>query len=134
MGIDRKQLSKWLKINPVWNREKLSATIGVSMRTLYNWTSGSSPIPQKYQGILHALMNGENIHSPKILTDTLSITIDDDRYKKYASAAKKKGMDVKEWIVHVIDKAAEAHPSSSNPYSLPSPPPYHPPGHDNSYH
>lgn len=53
----------------------------------------------------------------KFSTDTFSITIDEQRYRAYEAAAKAEGMGLKEWLISVVDDAAELDNTLPNPYS-----------------
>lgn len=117
MEIDPKQLSKWLKTNGIINRTQLCAELGVSLKTSYQWTSGSTPIPISHQTKIISWMQGKPLEQKKILTDSFSITIDEHRYRAYENAAKAEGMGLKEWLISVIDEAAELDGALPNPYS-----------------
>lgn len=60
---------------------------------------------------------GKTFEAEKILTDTFSITIDEQRYRAYEAAAKAEGMGLKEWLISVVDDAAELDNTLPNPYS-----------------
>lgn len=65
----------------------------------------------------HLMDAGKTSETEKILTDTFSITIDEQRYRAYEAAAKAEGMGLKEWLISVVDDAAELDNTLPNPYS-----------------
>lgn len=117
MEIDHKQLSKWLKTNGIITRTQFCEELGISLKTSYQWTSGSTPIPTIHRAKIISWMQGKPLKQKKILTDTFSITIDEQRYRAYEAAAKAEGMGLKEWLISVVDDAAELDNTLPNPYS-----------------
>lgn len=107
MDIDPKELSQWLKSNIKWDRDSLSSELGVTKKTLYNWTSGASTIPVKHAAKIKAIMNDENLPSKSIELDRIILEMSNEQYDMYESCAKSQGMGLKEWFVHLADRAAE---------------------------
>lgn len=117
MEIDRKQLSKWLKTNGIITRTQFCEELGISLKTSYQWTSGSTPIPTIHRAKIISWIQGKPLNQKKILTDSFSITIDEQRYRAYEAAAKAEGMGLKEWLISVVDEAAELDNVLPNPYA-----------------
>lgn len=117
MEIDPKQLSKWLKTNGLITRTKFCEELGISMKTSYQWTSESTPIPLSHRAKIHSLMHGLPLAQKKILADSFLLTIDERRYRAYELAAKSEGMGLKEWLISVVDQAAALDNALPNPYT-----------------
>ncbi len=82
--------------------------------------SGQVALPDTYNppSKNHLMDAGKTSEAEKkILTDTFSITIDEQRYRAYEAAAKAEGMGLKEWLISVVDDAAELDNTLPNPYS-----------------
>ena len=114
MEINPKALSKWLKSNGKVDRKKIADILGVSIKTTYQWTGCSDPIPEIYKAKIASIMSGEIVPSEQEkgqdihnLINRLVLEIDEERMAKYEKAAKIMGMSLREWLVYIVDEAAE---------------------------
>ncbi len=110
MDIEPKSLSTWLKSNGVINRKKFASLLGVSIKTTYQWTSGTNPIPAQHQARIKNLMMGDGISTTQSTSVTESnriiLEINEKRMRMYEKAAALEGMPLRQWLMNLADEAA----------------------------
>lgn len=117
MEIDPKKLSKWLKTNGLINRKQFAEMLGVSIKTTYQWTSGSDPVPQIYQAKIMSMIEGQSKADPYPEKNRLIFEISEERMREYEIAAAMEGLPLRQWLMNVADEAAQQNkplPSSSD--------------------
>lgn len=115
MEIDPKNLSKWLKTNGLIDRKKFAEMLGVSIKTTYQWTSGSDPVPQIYQAKIMSMIEGQPKANPYPEKNRLIFEISEERMREYEIAAAMEGMPLRQWLMNVADEAAKQNKPLPNP-------------------
>lgn len=77
MDISPKELAAWLKSSINWDRHKFAKELGVSVRTTYNWTSASQPIPLKHINKIAWMMKEDAATEVK---DCISLNFSDEEW------------------------------------------------------
>lgn len=100
----KEKIKEYLRVNNL-SREFLCERYEVSKSAVDKWLSNQRPIP------VRVLADFEKLYAEQksdYVPDTLVLSIDPEKFSVYEKIARGCGMGVKEWLVSVIDDAAEA--------------------------
>jgi hypothetical protein len=105
--MNGKEFGEWLDENGV-DVTEAARLFGVSEGSVYKWRSTLGVPPRKLEWVRAQMAAFEKRESAPATLDRLVLEITDEQLRSYLNAAADEGLYIKDWAVHVLDKAAEA--------------------------